>query len=195
MNNSGGVRLYRTALRCYPRSFRDEYGSDMVALLRDQLADEPAARVWSRLFTDLLISVPTRHLEVHMNRPPSLLLPALFGGLTTAGVLILVIGGAGGATLAMGALLTLVSGTLGFLFWRDTQEIADPSPGSRWWKCLGTGVAALAIFVALTTGSGEVTEAQWPLAMVALVIALALIATGVILGVARLAAGRGQAAR
>ena len=32
------LRLYRVLLRLYPREFRDEYGADMVRLLRDQSA-------------------------------------------------------------------------------------------------------------------------------------------------------------
>lgn len=194
MSGSLGVRIYRSVLRCYPQSFRSDYGADMVALLEDQLRDEHPARVWARLFIDLLTSVPTTHLEVHMNRPPNFLLPALFGGLTTSGVLILVVGGAGGATLVLGALLTLVSGILAILFWRDTRGIAESTPGARWWKFLASGAAALAIFVFLTSVGGEISEREWPFAMVALVVALALIATGVILGIARLAGGRGQVA-
>jgi hypothetical protein len=35
------VRVYRSLLRLYPREFRDEYGADMLQLLRDQSSDEP----------------------------------------------------------------------------------------------------------------------------------------------------------
>ena len=40
----------------------------MVLLLEDQLHDEGAARVVARAVLDLLLTVPTRHLEAHMER-------------------------------------------------------------------------------------------------------------------------------
>jgi hypothetical protein len=36
------VAVYRRAIRLYPKRFREEYRDDLVALLADQLRDEPA---------------------------------------------------------------------------------------------------------------------------------------------------------
>ena len=44
------VRVYRSLLRLYPREFRDEYGTDMVQLLREQCSDEPAWRPENKHF-------------------------------------------------------------------------------------------------------------------------------------------------
>ena len=57
------IRVYTLLLRTYPRQFRDEFGPDMVLLLRDQLRDEPPPRVLARSAVDLPITIPTQHLE------------------------------------------------------------------------------------------------------------------------------------
>lgn len=57
------VRVYRGLLSLYPREFRDEYGADMVQLLRDQYAAEPAWQVCACAALDLVITIPTQQLE------------------------------------------------------------------------------------------------------------------------------------
>jgi hypothetical protein len=70
------VALYRALQRLYPRAFREEYADDMVTLLGEQLRDEPPWRVCGRGLVDLAVTVPTRHVEVHMsrNRTPALVI-------------------------------------------------------------------------------------------------------------------------
>ena len=41
MTSPRAVVVYRRLLWLYPRSFRDEYASDMALLFADQLRDEP----------------------------------------------------------------------------------------------------------------------------------------------------------
>jgi hypothetical protein len=185
VSGNGGVRLYRSALRCYPRPFREEYGADMVALLEEQLRDEHAVRVWSRLVADLLLTVPTRHLEVHMNRPPNLIVPALFAGVSTTGVLIVLISGAGGEALLLGSLLAIAAGILAVVSWRQSRSVASPGPADHWWKFLAAGGVAAGGFALLTSTVGELSEGLWAIAMVALVAAIALVATGLLLAVVR----------
>jgi hypothetical protein len=50
----------------------------MVQLLRDQYDDEPAWRVVARAAADLAITIPSQHLEAHMNRPSTHLVPLLY---------------------------------------------------------------------------------------------------------------------
>jgi hypothetical protein len=187
------LRVYRWALTCYPRDFRRQYGADMVALLADQLRDENPARVWARAVADLAISIPTRHLEVHMNRPPSFLLTSLFAGLSVAGVALVAIGGAGGATITAGGAVAVLCGILAFLAWRDARRVGVGRAADRWWKVLAPGVAALAIFAVITTN--EVSERMWTLMMADLVIGLTLVSAGLILAMARFTRSREQAAR
>ena len=78
MNGTRAVGIYRGLLRVYPRRFRDEYRDDMALLFANQLRDEPAGRVWARVVIDLAITIPARHLEAHMNRPPNPTMPLVF---------------------------------------------------------------------------------------------------------------------
>ena len=66
MTGQRALGMYTALLRVYPRSFRDEYGQDMVLLFAQQLRDEPAARIWVRGVVDLAITTPSLHLEHHM---------------------------------------------------------------------------------------------------------------------------------
>lgn len=198
MKAAAGVRLYQLALCCYPRRFREEYGPDMVALLEDQLRDEPAPRVWARATVDLSISIPTRHLEALMTRPPNLAVPVMFAGLSTAGVLLVVIGGARGDIVAMGTTLAVVAGALAYLAWRDVRHSDTHGAGGSWAKLLGAGMVTLASFIAAVNIHPDLSDGQWQLAMLALLTSLALIASGTILGVVRHAhkrAGRSAAVR
>ena len=65
------VRAYRALLRLYPSRLRAEYGPDMVQLVRDQCADEPAWRVGGRIVVDVALTLPAQHLETHMSRSPN----------------------------------------------------------------------------------------------------------------------------
>src|SRR5262245_65657055 len=68
MKDGAALRLYCALQHLYPRSFRREYGPDMVELLRAQLADESNWRVCTRALVDLSLTVPACHVEAHMNR-------------------------------------------------------------------------------------------------------------------------------
>jgi hypothetical protein len=68
---------YRLAVRLYPKRFREEYGPDLVGLVTDQLREEPTWRVLGRTTVDLALTVPTRHLEAHMSRSATTLVPLM----------------------------------------------------------------------------------------------------------------------
>src|SRR5688500_391168 len=144
MNTHRGIGLYRGLLLCYPRSFRHEYGTDMVLLFSDQLGDEPAPRVWCRGLIDLAVTVPTRHLEAHMHRPPNSLVPVIFAALAVASILLAVIAGTNPG-IALGALtLGAVAGVLAVVSARQTRQItAATSTTAQWWKPLALGASAL----------------------------------------------------
>ena len=61
--------MYRHLSALYPKSFRVEYGDDLVTTFTEQLRDEGAARVWLSAIRDLVVSIPTQHLEARMKRP------------------------------------------------------------------------------------------------------------------------------
>lgn len=58
------------------------------------------------------------------------------------------------------------------------------SPTSRWWKVLLAGLLLLGVFVVVTSIGELPNESAWYVAMAVLLMALALIVTGVTLGIA-----------
>ena len=168
------MRIYRALLHLYPRSFRHEFGDDMLLLLRHQLRDENVARVAARAVVDLAVTVPARHLEVHMNSTATTALAITFG--TVAAALAVV-----GGPLGLGAALVLFA--LAVLTWRRNRPVVDASDG-RWWKLLVAGVTLLATIVVVTTVTGELPENGWLIAMASGLTSFGLIAAGIVLGIA-----------
>lgn len=174
------VRAYRASLRLYPKAFRDEYGTDMVALLEDQLLHEPAWRVHCRAAADLAITIPNQHLELHMHQPSerTVTLVAVVGAVSA-----LAIGSVIG-TVAIPALVVLVVAMWVSLASRRAHHLGD-SP--RWWKRVVLGVA-------LVAGVAVATSIPWPdsidlggdlawsLGAITIIIAIALIGSGLLLG-------------
>lgn len=189
-----GAHAYRLLIRLYPRRFREEYGPDLVLLLTDQLRDDPAWRAYTRSAVDLAITVPARHLEAHMQRPPSTFVPAAYA--TTALVCLMLLG-VGGSNPAVSLVLMLpVVGftAMAVISWRRGRPFVDARLADRWWRFLVAGVALLAGFIVATSISGEVAESLWLPAMAWFVAAIGLTVTGVLLGLRRLSAGHGPGA-
>ena len=176
------IRVYALLLHTYPRRFRDEYGPDMVLLVRDQLRDEPAPRVLARSAVDLAITIPTQHLEAHMGTP-SRLVPLLYLVVAAAGLALVVLGGTQRESLVIGLLLAAGAGVIGIAAWRQTSHVhTATSLTSEWWKLLLTGPILIA-GVILAAGVG--IEA-WFLGIAAVLTALGCIALGAALGIAHL---------
>ena len=187
---------YRLAVRLYPKRFRDEYGPDLVGLVADQLRDEPAWRVLTRSAVDLALTVPTRHLEAHMSRTPTTLVPLIFGAVALSAVVVGLVVGHPIVLLACLA-VAVIAGALGILSAHRARGLTEPRPTSRnWWKLLAVGAAVLAALVAITTATGELSDGAWFVAMVTGLTGLVLVGAGIVLGVAHLAsrANRGTVA-
>jgi hypothetical protein len=184
MNTHRGLGLYRGLLLCYPRSFRHEYGPDMVLLFSDQLGDEPAPRVWCRGLIDLAVTVPTRHLEAHMNRPPNSLVPVIFAALALASILVAVIAGTNPG-IALGALAVAAAATvLAVASARQTRRItAAASTTAQWWKPLALGASAL---LAMVVAEGATDLSLWMPMIITVLFSLLMIAAGLVLGIAHL---------
>jgi hypothetical protein len=136
-------------VRLYPRSFRDEYGDDMVLLFEDQRAAEPALRVWCRSLLDLTLSVPTRHLEAHVHRssPQPLLTVLAAAGAVVALVVGLVVG-----SVAAPALLVVVGAT-----WlaNASRRAERPVDAPMWWRRVVVGGVLIGLV-------GAATNVPWP---------------------------------
>jgi hypothetical protein len=177
------VRVYGALVGLYPRKFRDQYGADMVQLVRDQCADEPAWRVFGRAAVDLAITIPAQHLETHMNRPSTHLVPLLYTALAAAGALCAVIGGSNAVIVVVGLCVAVVAGTTAAIAWRRTGPLGGKISTAGWWKLVLTGPC---ILVAVIVASNFGVDA-WMLGMLAVLFALVLTGTGVLLGIAHLA--------
>jgi hypothetical protein len=146
----------------------------MLALVSNQLRDESSLRVVGRTALDLVLTVPTRHLEEHMHH--STTTPLVITFVATAAAF-LVFGGPFGLVIAI-ALLALAT-----VLWRRNRPVVA-AHDSRWWKLLLAGAALLAALVVVTTMTGELPDGGWFMAMIAMFTAFALIGAGVVLGLA-----------
>ena len=194
MTNPGSAGVYRCLLRVYPRSFRDEYGPDMVLLFTDQLRHEPAPRLWLRVAVDLAVTAPARHLEARMNRPPESSIPVLFAVVSVAGTLFALVGGASLGMAAVGLVVAVVAGAVAVLAWRRARPIAPASATASWWKFLAGGAAVVLGLAVVTTITGDLASPAWAVAMIILFSALVSLAAGLVLGVAHFTGHRHRAA-
>jgi hypothetical protein len=181
------IGAYRRLVRLYPRAFRDEFGTDLVDLLAEQLRDEPTGRVLARGLIDLALTVPAQHLEAHMDRSPNLALTCALGALAFATT---AVGIAVGHPAILVACLAVGIGLAGLalLNTRRGRPLTNTTSITvHWWKPTAAGTALLATLVAVTTATGELPEGGWFIAMITLLTALLLIGTGLVLGVLHLA--------
>ena len=77
--------VYRSLVRLYPRSFRHEYGEDLVAHYGDLVADRGARAARARTALDLAITIPRYHLEHVMTEKHSTTVLGVVIGLFAAG--------------------------------------------------------------------------------------------------------------
>ena len=149
------MSAYRALVRLYPRSFREAYAEDLEQLLRDQLRDEPALRVWSRALLDLALTVPAQHLETRMSRVPSQ--AARYGALSAL------------------APVAVVAG-------RRARVLGDGRhAAAHWWKYLAAGATGLAAALLSVAGREELAAGPWALFAATLLTSVGLLATGLVL--------------
>ena len=191
MTSTRAVGIYRALIRFYPRPFRDEYGVDMALLFEAQLRAESAGRVWARGLVDLAISVPTQHLEAHVNRPPNPAIPTVFAAVSIAGLLMTGLGGTNLGMFGVGLAIAVVSGVLAVASWRRTRAITAARPASaHWWKLVAGGAGVFVATIVAVNVTGEVPEGWWLPMMLTFLAAITTTVTGLILGIARLTAHR-----
>jgi hypothetical protein len=191
VNVPSAVGVYRGLLRVYPRRFRDEYRPDMVLLFTEQLRDEPAGRVWARAAVDLAITVPTRHLEAHMNRPPIRTMPLLFATVSVTGLVFAIVAGSNLGMFAVDLTIAVVAGALAAVAWLQTRILTTTRPVSaHWWKFLAYGAGALAAMIVVTSVPYEFDDSLWWPMVIVILSAVVTLAVGFGLGVAHLIGNR-----
>ena len=180
------VRAYSALVALYPRTFRDEYGEDMVQLVRDTCEDEPTWRVASRVVVDLALSIPTQHLEIHMKRNPSPLIPLIYTAVAAAGVLLAIAGGTSVALLVVGVAVAVIAATLAVIAWRRAAPTGGSIQTQHWWKLVLAGPVLLSgVIVAAQAG----VEA-WFAGLLTVFLGLILTGVGLLLGLKRLTTRR-----
>lgn len=177
------MNAYGALLRLYPRDFREEYGEDMAQLLRDQLRDEKATRVWARTVLDVALTAPSMRLEAHMSRGTSA--SVIYGTATVACLVLAFVAGTAVGVSVVGLAGVLVFGALAFIAWRRARTLeASTHAAAHWWKYLAVGCVGLACaVVAAAFADGELSEGSWAAFGGGLLFSVGLIAVGLVLGI------------
>jgi hypothetical protein len=183
------VAFYRRLTALYPRRFRDEYRTDLVALFSHQVEDDGAARAWLRAAFDIAVTVPTQHLEVHMRRPSNNVLTAASSvGAVAAAFLAIAMGTQASFLLLF---VALGSGAVAVSSWKANQPIRVTSDvNSAWWKFLVGGLALVIVtFAAMAVPWPDAIDlgdnAYW-LIVISVMTGMALGAIGLVLGLGAL---------
>jgi lysylphosphatidylglycerol synthetase-like protein (DUF2156 family) len=187
--NSRSVAAYRFLSVLYPKSFRDEYREDLIATFSEQLRDERATRVWVSAIRDLVVSVPSQHLEARMNRPSPQTVAVIATVATVAALVLGVVAGTG-PVVGVFLLIALVSLVVATWAWKAARPIgrAGVHVANRWRAVLILGVALLAAVLLVINvppyNDRELPEAGWVLMMLSLVSSVGLIVVGLTMGIA-----------
>lgn len=179
MSATWTVRIYRALLRAYPRSFREEYGDDMVRLLADQCADEPAWLVASRLLSDLALTVPSQHLEARMNRTPNLVTPAGYAAVALGGATLAAVAGSNLAALFFGLAIAVLAGAFAWTGWRRQRPMGPAPATASWWKLVIAGPGLIAVVLV----SASLGVDAWFVGLATVFAAVFVTVAGLVLGI------------
>jgi hypothetical protein len=182
------MSVYGGLIRLYPRDFREEYGPDMEQLLRDQLRDENAARVWGRAVLDLALTIPPQHLETHMKNGSA---PVVYGIAAVVSLVVAAVAGSAIGVSLLGIGGVLVFGTLAAVALRRSRTLGEGThAAAHWWKYLAAGAAGVATVAVIGSQVDELPDGTWFLFMAALLASVVVLAVGLVLGLVRLAGRR-----
>jgi hypothetical protein len=189
MNAQRSIAVYRHLAALYPKAFRAEYGDDLVATFTEQIRDDSATHVWLSTVRDLVVTVPSQHLEARMNRPAPQTVAVLATSVTVAALVLAIVAGTG-PVVGVFLLIALVALVVATLAWKSARPAENGgSIATRWRTILIIGVALLATVILVINvppySNRELPEALWLLMMLALVTSVGLITVGLTMGIAR----------
>lgn len=190
MNARREIAYYRCLTALYPKSFRNEYRDDLVATFAEQLRDEGAGRAWLSTLRDLTVTVPSQHLEAHMNRPSPQTVAVIATSVTVAALIAAIISGTG-PVVGVFLLIAVASLVIATLAWKAARPAASngANVANRWRPILAVGVALLAAVIVTINvppyNNKDLPEPGWALMMVSLVAGVALITVGLTMAIAR----------
>jgi hypothetical protein len=173
--------VWRCVLRAYPRSFRDQYGREMTRTLRDmrRYGGISRSRLAGALARDVALTAPRLRMEALMARSKILGVVAIAALSALA-----VVAGATRFVVVIAALVAL----LAVLAHRHDRPITTAVRSVHWWRWGAGGLAILGTLI-LAEGAGpdfDWLPGAWHLMWFLALMGLALLAIGVVLGVANL---------
>ena len=194
MTTQLSVAVYRYLSALYPKSFRAKYGPDLVATFTEQLADDGAIRTWLSTFRDLVVTIPSQHLEARMSRPqPQTETLAVVATTVTVTALVLAVVAGTGPVVGVFLLIAVAALVVATLGWKAARP-AGRSVASRWRTLLIVGVALLAAVIVVINvppfNDKDLPGAGWALMMLSLIASVGLITVGLTMGIARRLARR-----
>jgi hypothetical protein len=170
-------RLHRAALHLYPRSFRREYGDELLRAARDLRthAGASSTRVVARTAADIVRTAPRQRLEALMSTARN---RTLVAALALTAIALVAFTGPIALVLVVGATVVIV---------RNQRDVDT----GRWLTWLGAGAALLASTITYAVLEGEMeTALTWTAWILTFMAGLVLTTAGVVLGGLRLAATR-----
>jgi hypothetical protein len=183
------IAAYRRLTALYPRRFRDEYRTDLIALFSHQLQDDGPGRVWLRTMRDIAVTVPVQHLEVHVQRPSHNVVTAASSVVAVSAALLAITMGTAASLVLL--VVALGAGATAISSWKANRPLQVPNNiNSAWWKFLVGGVAlVIATFSAMAVPWPDAMDlgdnAYW-LVVFSVMTGLALGAIGLALGLGAL---------
>jgi hypothetical protein len=148
--------LYRSVIRLYPKSFRRDYGDDLLQHFADLVIDRGLRAAWARTGVDLIVTVPRYRLESIMNEQHSVTA-------VNVGIAALAAGGVFGVLTDVFPGVVLLVAAIGFAFaQRSTLARAIRTPGSnRRRKRLRTAAVLAVVFVASYVAFDRLIGDHW----------------------------------
>ena len=170
----------RLVLLAYPRSFRREFGEDLVQSIADMRRHGGLSRfgVFGRVGIDVVRTAPRMRLESLMKNHKPLAVAAvlsvgLFAALVGSPSFYLMI-------VCIAAVLVIVART------GDRPITGDPAHGAHWYRWLGAGAVSFAVGVGAAVIDGpDFSEAGWTIWAFSWAVAIVLAVYGLVLASTR----------
>lgn len=148
--------MYRALTHLYPRSFRGEYGDDLVQHFGDLVSDRGQRAAWTRTGVDLIVTIPYYRLESIMTEHQSATTLGIAIGLLTAGGIASLLTGVGPWLLLLAAAGVLAFAQRGAL----ARAIRTPDSNLRRRRLMTAAVLGV-VFVGLYVAYISLIGDRW----------------------------------
>lgn len=190
MNTERSIEAYRLLSALYPKSFRDAYGDDLVATFTEQLRDDRATVVWLLAIRDLVVTLPSQHLEARMHRPAPQTVAMIATAFTVAALMLAFAAGTG-PVVGVFLLATIAGLIVSTLAWKAARPAGHDAAmkENRWRTFLAIGLVLFTSVIVVINvppyNDKELPEAGWAAMMLTLITSVVLITVGLTMGIAK----------